>query len=346
MTMTPRKPRTTYTARGPVDLIALAPYVLGFRPADSVVLMTFGGAEPFHARIDLPSSPEEQAQVASLLHDVVHRHAIAKVAVLVYSDDVEAAGDQARLLVESFTDDGVTVVDAIRVEDEAYFDALDPDDPGTPYDVGTHPMVLSRIVEGQVALDSRDELADSLVGGDPDDADEVSQAATRFADSSWRMIEKGLHPQVFLHDEARWLRRVLGEGLDRRLEPHEAGRVLVLLQRTDLRDVAWAGIRADRAREHVDLWRDLVRRAPHDLLAPAAALLGFACWLAGDGALAWCAVDRCREADPDYSLATEIARALENAVPPSLWPGVRDDELPALRPPVTGPETRPETRSA
>ncbi len=316
-----------------MDLIALVPYVLGFHPADSVVLMTFGAAEPFHARVDLPTSPEDQAQVTTLLHDVVLNHAVSTVAVLVYSDDVEAAGDQARLLVETLTLEGVAVVDAIRVEDDAYFDALDPGDSGTPYDVGTHPMALSRIVDGQVALDSREQLADTLVGGDPDDAEAVCHAASRFADSSLRMIEKGLHPQVFLHDEARWLRRVLGEALERRLEAHEAGRVLVLLQRIDLRDVAWAQITPAQARGHVDLWRDLVRRAPRDLLAPTAALLAFACWLAGDGALAWCAIDRCREVDPDYSMAAELARLLENAVPPSTWPGIGDDELDALNPP-------------
>ena len=333
MTMTPRTPRKTYTARGPEDLIALVPYVLGFHPADSVVLMTFGGVEPFHARVDLPTSPEEQGEVTDLLVGVVRKHAIPTVAVLVYTDDEEAASSQAGMLVDAFADERVRMVDAIRVEDDAFFAALDPDDPGTPYDVSTHPLALSRIVDGQVALDSREELADTLVGGDPDDADAVCQAATRFADSSLRMIEKGLHPRVFLHDEARWLRRVLGEALDRRLEAHEAGRVLVLLQRIDLRDVAWAEITADRAREQVDLWRDLVRRAAPDLLAPPAALLAFASWLAGEGALAWCAIDRCREADPDYSMATELARLLENAVAPSTWPGIPDDELDALNPP-------------
>ena len=53
----------------------------------------------------------------------------------------------------------------------------------------------------------------------------------------------------------------------------------------------------------MDLWRDVVRRAPADLRAAPAALLGFAAWLSGDGALAWCAVECALEAEPDYSLA-------------------------------------------
>ena len=57
------------------------------------------------------------------------------------------------------------------------------------------------------------------------------------------------------------------------------------------------------ARDHVDLWRDVVRRAPAELRAAPAALLGFAAWLSGHGALAWCAVELAQESDPDYGLA-------------------------------------------
>ena len=55
------------------------------------------------------------------------------------------------------------------------------------------------------------------------------------------------------------------------------------------------------------------------MLAPPASLLAFAAWLSGDGALAWCAIDLARQADPDYSLANLLAEALEGAVPPSAW---------------------------
>ena len=58
----------------------------------------------------------------------------------------------------------------------------------------------------------------------------------------------------------------------------------------------------------------MVRRSPTELLAAPAALLAFAAWLAGDGALAWCAVDRCALADPDYRMAGLVAHTLEQRV--------------------------------
>ena len=56
--------------------------------------------------------------------------------------------------------------------------------------------------------------------------------------------------------------------------------------------------------------------APVDLRAAPASLLGFAAWLAGEGALAWCAVGLRPEAEPDYWLAALLAQALAGAVPP------------------------------
>jgi hypothetical protein len=62
-----------------------------------------------------------------------------------------------------------------------------------------------------------------------------------------------------------------------------------------------------------------VRQSPEHLVAPAAGLLAFAAWLSGDGALAWCAVERSLGADPDHTLAKLVARALEEAIPPTEW---------------------------
>ena len=74
--------------------------------------------------------------------------------------------------------------------------------------------------------------------------------------------------------------------------------------RQEVRDVVWCAITREEAAAHVRVWRDVVRRSPEELVAPAAGLLAFAAWLAGDGALAWCAIDRSLRSDPDHTLAT------------------------------------------
>jgi hypothetical protein len=318
----------TYTARTPLDLIALAPYVLGFHPEDSVVLMTFGGGEPFHARVDLPVDVADQEAVSTLLRDVAREHAAPFAAVLVYSDDVQAAATMAELLVSGLCGDGVDVVDALRVEEEEYFDCVDPTLPGIPYDLSTHPFTASRVYDGKVAHDSRAALADTLVGTDEDDRAAVHQSATRFAAAV--LAEQGTDSitaagDEWLRQQALWLHSRVLKALDghgrtpRRMSAAECGRFLVLASQIPLRDVAWTTINRDNARAQVDLWSDLVRRAPDELLAAPAALLAFAAWQAGDGAMSWCALDRCTAVDPDYPLAEMIADLLTRAVPPSAW---------------------------
>ena len=119
--------------------------------------------------------------------------------------------------------------------------------------------------------------------------------------------------------------------LDARLTDLEVGRLVAAVRDIGVRDVAWSLMSREEARGHVDLWRDVVRRCPTDLLAAPASLLAFAAWLAGDGALAWCALDRSALADPDYSMAALVAHSLEQALPPTIWTPVPESSLPALR---------------
>ncbi|HEY0903509.1 MAG TPA: DUF4192 family protein, partial [Marmoricola sp.] len=135
-----------------------------------------------------------------------------------------------------------------------------------------------------------------------------------------------------LADEARWVQAVVRRHVAAGTPPsvEDAGRLLVLVALIEVRDVAWAEMSRDDAARHVDLWTDLVRRCPGDLMPGAAGLLAFAAWLSGHGALAWCALDRCTAVDPAYSMAECIGGLLVGAVPPSVWTPITDDQLPVL----------------
>jgi hypothetical protein len=69
---------------------------------------------------------------------------------------------------------------------------------------------------------------------------------------------------------------------------------------------------------HISLWTDLTRRAPDEVRAAPASMLGFASWLRGDGARAWCALDQV-PADRPYSMAAIVASALQNGLHPREW---------------------------
>ena len=73
-----------------------------------------------------------------------------------------------------------------------------------------------------------------------------------------------------------------------------------------------------------------VRVAAVHQVAPAAACLAICQWLAGDGAAARVALDRCQEVEPSYSLAHLVSAALDDGIPPWVWVGLMTDLDPAV----------------
>jgi hypothetical protein len=330
MTSRTPSPTSTFVARSATDLVAIVPVVLGFHPHDSVVVLTFGGLHrdqgaAFHARVDLPLALAEQEEVADLLMGAVGANRVERVAVILYTDDVEVAHSQATLLLGRLLEQGVEVIEVLRVDDGRWHVFPEDGSPGTAYDLEGHPFTAQGVYDGQVVHRDRAELADTLVGTDDEDAVEVALAATRFAELVASTAETGV-----LRTEARWLQRFIRSHLEAPVAPVDAGRLLVLASIVATRDVAWAEIHRLSSAQHVELWRGLVRRAPRDLLPGACSLLAFAAWQHGDGALAWCAVDRCLEVDPDYSMAHCVAQILTGAVPPSVWEPIGEEDLPVF----------------
>ena len=332
-----------FIVRNPVDLLALVPFAIGFHPEDSVVLLAFGARLPgpsqpdlgtFHARVDLPLVEEQQREVAELLREVARRHQVGAVGLVFYTDDVAAALLFADLLVPELISDGVVVVDVIRVADGRFYGVGDPDDPGTPYDLSTHPFTAEQVLEGRLAHENRAALVDSLVGTDEEDARAVNEVASAFVDQL--LVAGHNHGQLGaqLVGEARWVQRrirgFLKSGTP--LTAPVAGRLLVLVSFDALREVAWAEMTRADAHLHVELWRDLTRRAPEDLRTGVGGLLAFAAWLAGDGALAWCALDRCfGDAAPEDALARQVVSLVGSATPPSVWAPIPQSTLRVFR---------------
>jgi hypothetical protein len=330
----------TFTARTPTDLLALVPIVIGFHPEDSAVLLTFGsrgtdvatGPESFQARVDLPVTEHEQRAVAAMLRDVVAQHRIQLVALLVYSQDAAAAESFADLLVPALLADDVEVVDVLRADGERYFRVETPDSVGTPYELGSHPLTATGVLQGRVVHESRQALQDTLVGTDPDRVQDVDVAADAFLDTLLSSGPPTGNLTAAFEAEGLWLLDFLADRVAAReqLSVADTGRVLVLLSFDSLREVAWTELRRSNAPDYIDLLRGLIRDSPRELQAGVGGLLGLAAWLAGDGALAWCALDTCFAADPDDQLAHNVAALLESATPPSVWAPLPASSLPVL----------------
>ncbi|WP_243061068.1 DUF4192 domain-containing protein [Nocardioides sp. SR21] len=310
MTATDPTPVATLTARTPEDVLAMVPVVLGFVPTASVAMLTFGAARPFHARVDLPEVRGEIPEVVDSLLGPARGHRVRRVLFVVYSDDARLSATTARALLRAFTGCGIDVVDVLRADGARWYPAVGtrPGVPpwGVPYDLSAHPFLARAVVEGRVTYDSREELRATLAR----DRAAIARVVGALAD----LTAPG-------PDEELWVCELVQRHVRDGTSPadREVARLLRGMLETGVRDVAWGTITRDSAREQVRFWSDVVRRGPTPMLAAPAALLAFAAWQAGHGALAWCALDRCAEADEDYPLAGLVEEALRRAVPPDAW---------------------------
>jgi hypothetical protein len=307
---------TTLTARCADDLLAVVPVVLGFEPADSIVMLTMDARHAFHARVDLPPDRAAVGEVVDLLLEPAVRHRAGSAVLLLYTGDDALARAVVRRVRRGTPDGrGPDLVEALRVHDGRWFPLLRArrgmGATGVPYDVSSHPFVVEAVVAGRVLHGSRADLAATLL---PDPSGVAAVAEVR----------EGPPP-------AAWVATALAEWVGRGgpPPPRVAARLLDALAAPEVRDQVLASVRRDRAADHVRFWTGLVRTAPDDLAGHAAAVLGACAWLAGDGALAWCAVDRAREVDPRHPLAEQVAALLVGAVPPGEWEGTTGRRAPA-----------------
>ena len=307
-------------AKSPADLLAAVPVALGFAPSDSIVMLTFGGSTAFHARIDLPPSGDLDTvgQIARSLLEPCRRHGVQQVVLVLYDADARRGRQVSRRLGRAFERARIEVIECLRVHDGRWFsaDGLRPGVPawGVAYDTSTHPFRAQAVMEGYVTLGSRAELAAGIA------ADPEAVAAVAAARGGAVLLAPG--------ELAELCARHADEGTVP--SAAEAVAILMTVQIGVLRDAAWAVLERDQAERHAALWCDLVRRAPEDLLPSAASVLGFLAWLQGHGALAWCAIDRCLDVDPEHSLGTLVAHLLEGAVPPASWASMRASVLAEL----------------
>lgn len=300
------------SAKGPDDLVAALPYMLGFTPQDSLVLVPVSPGMPA-ARIDMPYDEAERVIVADQLAAPFLRHA-------------RNAGPEPMLALVCLTEDR----DAATKAAEAVTDALWPqvavpvkvwatDRNWTNLDTGEHGVrttdASSRFAAEAVAAGhqlpaaAREDLARTLTGGDRDALRGALPGAAAALETS------------SLDQERRWVENRINRFLDDgvALPEGDAARLLIGVQALPVRDAAWAMMTQEDHHAHRALWTDLTRRAPDEVRAPAATMLAFSAWLGGDGAGAWTALDQIPAEQSDYRLAGLMSSVLESAVPPSQW---------------------------
>jgi hypothetical protein len=303
----------------PEDVLAAVPVLLGFQPEKSIVMLTFGGVHQVHGRIDLPPPDEVEGCLDSLLLPAV-RHQVRGVLLVLYDSGPRFGAKLARRLAERLAESDIDMIGCLRVQGGRWFDPLgfhDVPADGVPFDVDVHPILAQAVYDGHLVRRSRTELAASIAAV-PAAVAETEEAL-------------GEAPPMKLYEVGRLVDDAVAGTV---LSADQVAALLLALRDPQARDAAWGGMARDEAKAHVRLWTDVVRRSPEIHVAHPAAVLAFAAWLGGDGALAWCALDRCFANERHHGLGVLVAQMLDGAVAPAAWEeALGSSDFPAWGPP-------------
>jgi len=320
--------------RGPVDMLAAIPYLIGYQPNDSVVVLAMSGRRLyFSVRDDLP--PPDAGEVADAVDSIrgmVVRPGVSGVLLTAFGSE-DRSLPVLLGLHEAFDNAEIDVLELLRADGGRYWSYLcgdpgccPPD--GRPYDIHASPVPAEAVVAGCVALPDREAYL-GLLEPETGPALAAVERATAAARDRLRALEPQGQVAVLVAgcvaiDEALQRQRTGG-----RLDADELAWLTVLLTVEAVQSMALSRVieEPDDVTLHRALWMDVFRRAA--LFAAPGALFACASWRYGETPLARLALDRVLAAEP----GSPVAVALHHLIVAGLPPSVLDDlsSLPVRR---------------
>jgi len=294
----------------------LIPYLLGFHPAESLVAAFVRQRRVVvTARVDLAATADLEALIDQfeLVADQVDTRAIVLVG---YSAD-ESVRDVMRGLADVIPFD---LVDVLAVSGDRWWSVCCDGDccpaEGQAYDIEAHPLAVEAVMAGISATGTRDDIMALTAGPPAAERDRLTAAAEECA---------GKVDQLSRRRRRRRVRQLV----DRVLSADgptdaEAVEIAVLVRDIGVRDEVWAMMTRQDAEAYVALWRRVVAISVWPYEPAPLAMLGWAGWLDGNGALLNCCIDRLEQVAPDYGLLELCKQISNNAIPPRYLDQIAD----------------------
>ena len=306
--------------------MAATPYVLGFAPHDSVVLLLSGDGPHLALRVDLPERADLD-WIATILAGLPNPLP-SKAVVLAYADTVEVpyTAEIATWLADLLA--AVTDLVSVLVIGEGRVRSLSGDGLlGQEMDIDLeslrdHPVIAQCVAEGMTCVPARETLAETLLP--VTDPLSIQVAAALRSDTSPRHGHETARAEL----EQRALRVLLS---DDALVAPDVVCVSRACRDVHVRDPLLAIILDEHAHGQLSLAHVRTRllyvmtHLPDSDAAPVAATMALVAWADGDGAVALMAADRACDLDSTNTLAPLVIHALQHGLPPNTWASLTDD---------------------
>jgi len=315
------------TLTSPHDLLAAIPFLIGYHPQDSLVLVALKDeAVGMAMRVDMPVGVSAEG------YDLLASHFLRDGADGAFIVAYVGAGavDPENVLINTsaaLVRAGIDIKESLIVRDNRFRSMLCSDPTCCP-------------PEGSVVpdLDSSRIAAEHVIAGHPMPFESVDGLVQSIAavpssfESAWQdevhafwVSSDSEEIQELQRDGATAVIDLAGEYREGRgAEDRElAARVIGRLSDIQVRDFALGSHTDESADYYWVMWRDLLRIAPRGFVAPVACLFAAMAYERGEGALAHKGLDRALGDDDQYSLAHLLRRVFTAGWPPQSFSAMR-----------------------
>lgn len=328
------------TLTSPHDLLAAVPFLIGYHPTSSLVIVALKDDEIGMAmRVDFPPIKSDRVDLLNSLVFHLLREGANGALLVAYVPDERSDGEE--ILEEigaALRRANIPLRESLLIAHGRWRSIICTDGECCPLagtllpEISTSRVAVEQVAQGRpMPFADVAELSDSIAplplstdldflatvqiyDIDPQSADiqsaqrnsatSVIDLAARFADGS---IGKDIES-----DQVLMARVLAGVGdiqvRDFALGAHDEATL----------DLYWS------------MWRTLTRIAPVGYVAPIASILAALSYERGEGALAQRALDRALSADPSYSLASLLRRVFSAGWPPESFAAMRKDLHPKV----------------
>jgi hypothetical protein len=316
------------------DLITAVPFLIGFHPSNSVVLISVkDGAIGLAMRIDVPARLDSNA-IDLLAHHFIRDEAEAALLVA-YMPDTRDDGDSLLIsLGAGLMRNGVHIQESIVVRGGRYRSIICRDSTCCP----PAGKAMPEIDKSEIA-------AEHVIAGIPMPYSDIADLIETIAPeaSSFNLSWTDEVTRFRIDEDAEELTELRRDGVDTmdllldeyRMGKGPSDRVLVArmigrMSDVQVRDYAMGVHNEDTYDLYFTMWRELLRLAPRGYVAPIACIVAAMAYENGDGALAQKALDRAFADDEQYPLASLLRRVFNAGWPPESFSQMRAELHPKV----------------
>ena len=315
------------TLTSPHDLLAAIPFLIGYHPQDSLVLVALKDeAVGMAMRVDMPVGVSAEG------YDLLASHFLRDGADGAFIVAYVGAGavDPENVLINTsaaLVRAGIDIKESLIVRNNRFRSMIcsdltccPPEGSAVP-DLGSSRIAAEHVIAGHpMPFENVDGLVQSI-------AAVASSFESVWADEvqAFWVSSDSEEIQELQRDGATAIIDLVGEYREGRgAEDRElAARVIGRLSDIQVRDFALGSHTDESADYYWVMWRDLLRIAPRGFVAPIACLFAAMAYERGEGALAHKGLDRGLGDDDQYSLAHLLRRVFTAGWPPQSFSAMR-----------------------